>query len=69
MTKYYLNVNTPPDGNHEVHKDGCTWMPGKVKAKYLGEFISCRAAVAKAKEYDPDANWCAFCFPDEFIGN
>jgi len=27
MASYYVNKNAQSNGDHEVHKDGCTFMP------------------------------------------
>jgi hypothetical protein len=50
IMKYYVN-NRQQDGNgynHEVHKEGCYWMPSNVT--YLGEFYSDEDALTKAKK-------------------
>jgi len=62
MANYYLNNNAQPNGDHEVHKEGCTWMPGN--RTYLGDFASCHGAVAEAKRRQPRADGCATCCPD-----
>jgi hypothetical protein len=47
---------------HEVHKEGCYWMPSD--KTFLGEFYSDEAALAEAKKYYADADGCAHCCPD-----
>lgn len=62
--KYYVN-NWQQDGsgyNHEVHKEGCRYMPSDVTP--LGEFYSADEALQKAKEIYWDADGCAYCCPD-----
>lgn len=60
--KYYVNTKAQSNGDNEVHKDGCEWMPSKENQKYLGEFESCAEAVEEAKKTYPDtANGCAHC--------
>jgi len=62
--KYYVN-NRQQDGsgyNHEVHKEGCYWMPSD--KTFLGEFYSDEAALTEAKKYYADADGCAHCCPD-----
>ena len=64
IMKYYVN-NRQQDGNgynHEVHKEGCYWMPSNVT--YLGEFYSDKDALTEAKRYYDDADGCAHCCPD-----
>lgn len=59
MAAYYVNKNAQANGDHEVHKDGCSFMPND--RLYLGDFDSCHGAVAKAKETYPQSNGCKFC--------
>ena len=62
--KYYVN-RRHQDGsgyNHEVHKEGCSWMP--YNAEYLGEFEFPADALQKAKETYSDADGCAHCCPE-----
>jgi len=63
MAMYYVNKNAQANGDHEVHKDGCTWMPKPENRRYLGDFASCHGAVKKAKETYPQSNGCAYCCP------
>ncbi len=62
--KYYVH-NRQQDGsgyNHEVHKEGCPWMP--YNAEYLGEFDSAEDALREAKKKFSDADGCARCCPE-----
>lgn len=61
MSKYYVNKNAQSNGDHEVHKSGCSWMPTVDNRIYLGEFYSCESAVRKAKEYYSQVNGCYHC--------
>ena len=61
MAKYYVNKNAQANGDHEVHKDGCSFMPHVDNRKYLGEFDSCHGAVREAKKTYPTANGCYYC--------
>ena len=59
MAKYYLNRSAQPNGDHEVHKDGCVHMPdNKI---YLGDFGDCREAVQQAKKNYAQINGCIHC--------
>ncbi len=29
MANYYVNKNAQANGDHEVHKSGCSWIPKK----------------------------------------
>ena len=62
VTKYYVNTEAQRNGDHEVHKTGCAWMPAEKNRKYLGEFDSCVGAVKEAKKtYLKTANGCVHC--------
>jgi len=39
MALYYVNKNAQSNGDHEVHKDGCVFMPLLLNRLYLGNFI------------------------------
>jgi hypothetical protein len=56
---YYVNNNAQPNGDHEVHSDGCTYMP--TNKTYLGSFNNCQDAVKAAKSYHTQVNGCAYC--------
>lgn len=36
--RYYVHTQPAADGDHEVHRDGCSWMPMPENRKYLGDF-------------------------------
>ncbi len=62
LTTYYVNKNSQSDsGDHEVHAEGCAWLPYPQNREYLGMFLSCTPAVAKAKLSYPSANGCFYC--------
>lgn len=63
MASYYMNRNAQWNGDHEVHKDGCNWMPAPENRQYLGEHASCHSAVAQAKLYNSKADGSAYCSP------
>ena len=61
--KYYVNKRRQ-DGrgyNHEVHKEGCRWIPDFYDALYLGEFSSSEEALEAAKKIYFDADGCMYC--------
>lgn len=64
-THYYVNKVTTsnPNNNHEVHAEGCQWMPSAINRDYLGYFNSCGEAVKKAKEKYLNVDGCATCCP------
>lgn len=59
MYNYYVNSSPQPNGDHEVHKEGCTYMP--INKMHLGTFSSCRPAVESAKKVYPRADGCYWC--------
>tara|TARA_R110001599_G_C11840308_1_gene619349 strand:- start:57 stop:263 length:207 start_codon:yes stop_codon:yes gene_type:complete len=61
MAYYYVNKNAQSNGDHEVHKSGCTFLPAVENRTYLGDFSSCSPAVSAAKKIYPKADGCAFC--------
>ncbi|MFW5498593.1 MULTISPECIES: hypothetical protein [unclassified Maridesulfovibrio] len=61
MARYYVNRNAQSNGDHEVHKLGCNYMPKEENRLYLGEFSSCHQAVAEARKYYAQSNGCYYC--------
>lgn len=61
MNYYYVNKNAQSNGDHEVHKEGCSFMPNSENRIYLGYYSNCQEAVKKAKEYYSKVNGCFFC--------
>ena len=61
MTSYYVNKQAQTNGDHEVHKTGCAFMPSPENRIYLGEFSNCREAVRAAKRHYPQSNGCYYC--------
>jgi len=61
MASYYVHTAAQSNGDHEVHRAGCAWMPESQNRLYLGEFTNCREAVAKAKQHFPKSNGCYYC--------
>ena len=59
MDQYYVNQNAQANGDHEVHKRGCTYFPSA--HTYLGQFSRCQEAVAEAKKYYRQSNGCYWC--------
>ncbi|MCB2200556.1 hypothetical protein KQI63_14195 [bacterium] len=61
MAKYYVNKNAQANGDHEVHKSGCTYMPEEQNRKYLGDYTNCQDAVKEAKKTYKQSNGCYYC--------
>ena len=61
MAAYYVNKQAQANGDHEVHLDGCSYMPEESNKEYLGEFDDCAGAVREAKKRHPKSNGCYWC--------
>ena len=61
MASYYVNNNAQPNGDHEVHRESCDYMPAPENRRYLGDFSSCTTAVEKAKTIYRTADGCYHC--------
>lgn len=61
MASYYVNQNAQSNGDHEVHRWGCSFMPAPVNRQYLGDFETCGPAKREAKRYYPTADGCYYC--------
>ena len=58
---YYVNKNAQNNGDHEVHKDTCSYLPDPQNREFLGSYESCMPAVAEAKKKYPKSNGCFYC--------
>jgi hypothetical protein len=60
---YYLNGRAQSNGDHEVHKEGCVYMPLPENRVLIGNFNNCKDAVEEAKrKYDGiKINGCFYC--------
>lgn len=61
MARYYVNKNAQDNGDHEVHKYGCNYLPDKENRIYLGDYSSCGPAVREAKKHYTQVNGCFYC--------
>lgn len=49
--RFYVNTNAQPNGDHEVHRSTCAWLPDVENRIYLGDFATSQAAVREARKY------------------
>ena len=63
--EFYVNKNPQSNGEHEIHKQGCSHMPLPENRVYLGKFFNSEAAIAKAREIYPSINGCYYCTPEK----
>jgi hypothetical protein len=61
MAQYIVNKNAQSNGDHEVHKHGCSYMPSPQHCEPLGDHAGCQTAVAAAKLRYSMADGCAYC--------
>jgi len=61
MARYYVTKQAQSNGDHEVHKQGCSFMPGEDNRIYLGDVPTCRSAVTAAKRHYSKVNGCYYC--------
>lgn len=61
MPNYYLNKKHNPSGEHEVHKEACSFLPKKGNRMYLGSFENCRLALEESRKHYPNIDGCYFC--------
>lgn len=61
MDHYFVNKNAQKNGDHEVHRDGCSFTPQAMQRISLGFFNNCHKAVRAAREHYPQVNGCYYC--------
>ncbi len=64
MVEYYVNRNAQDNGDHEVHKSDCEYLPDVENRQYLGCFLNCKDAVREARKYYAQSNGCYYCSPE-----
>jgi hypothetical protein len=66
MRYFCVNKNSqsyPEEGEREVHKEGCTTPPLFANRVDLGDFDSCKEAVAAAGKIYKKVDGCKNCIP------
>jgi ferredoxin len=61
MDLYFVNKQVQPNGDHEVHKQTCAYLPSAANQQSLGWHSSCREAVRAAKAFYSQCNGCYWC--------
>lgn len=66
MEDFYINKNEQPNGDHEVHRPTCYWMPSVLNREYLGRFAGSHGAILYAGILHPSwhINGCIHCCPE-----
>lgn len=63
---YYINNNEQSNGDHEVHREECSWLPNVSNRTYLGYLTSSFTAINVAQQKFPTwkINGYAHCCPE-----
>ena len=58
---YFLDENSQANGDHEVHRAGCPYLPSENSIKALGEHYSFQSAISQAQAYYTQVEACSYC--------
>ena len=62
MPRYYVTTEPKQNGDHEVHKADCNFLPEDETLRFfLGFFNKCEDAMAEARTHYPKSNGCYYC--------
>lgn len=61
---FYVNSNAQPNGDHEVHREDCRWLPSVENREGLGFFNTSQEAVDAARHRYFQADGCCYCCPE-----
>nr|VFK12873.1 MAG: hypothetical protein BECKLPF1236A_GA0070988_1007810 [Candidatus Kentron sp. LPFa]VFK29239.1 MAG: hypothetical protein BECKLPF1236C_GA0070990_100831 [Candidatus Kentron sp. LPFa] len=61
MNAYYVNKQAQANGDQEVHRSDCLFLPSEENRLYLGIFSNCRDAVREAGKYYRQVDGCYHC--------
>lgn len=63
MDFYYFNKNVDNHGWHEIHKNGCSYMPDEIDKTMIGYCSSPEEAEKRAKSEHPSYAFdgCFYC--------
>lgn len=61
MKHYYINKRANSTGEHEVHVEGCKYLPEESNRIDLGVHEDCSSALLEARKYYPLVDGCYFC--------
>jgi len=59
--RYYVNKKAQEGGEHEVHREGCSYLPLVENRLDLGDFATCHPAVAEARKHYTNVDGCYYC--------
>ena len=69
MNYYFINKIAENNGDYEVHKVDCNFLPDDSDRLYLGVFSNCKEAMIKAKEIYDQSNGCYNCCSECYTVN
>ena len=61
MNFYHVSKESKNNGEHEIHKSTCSFLPVSEKRIFLGFLSSCNEAIAEAKKHFEEVNPCYYC--------
>ncbi len=61
MDKFYISKFSETNGDYDVHKADCLFLPSEKHRFFLGSFDKCSEAIKKGKEIFDKPNGCYFC--------
>lgn len=61
MPRFYLNGSAQPNGDYEIHQEGCYWLDSVHKKKDLKIHKTVNAALERAKKYFDQVSACEYC--------
>ena len=61
VASFYVNDNAQRNGDQEVRREGCSYMPNQANRTYLGQHDNCLSAVVAAAVQYQQVNGCYFC--------
>ncbi|HAZ20788.1 MAG TPA: hypothetical protein DHD79_06510 [Firmicutes bacterium] len=62
--RFYVNKRAQSNGDHEVHRATCDWLPEPENRLYLGEFATSVQAAREARKNYNQVNGCYYCCPE-----
>lgn len=65
FSRYYLGIKPRTNSFHQVHKEGCPFLPEKEKRIYLGVYAKGQDALGEARSYLNKSEGCRFCMREE----
>ena len=68
MYKYFVSRVSIGNGNHEVHKEDCCFIPFPELRIDLGVHENGKSAVEKAKIFYEQINGCYYCSEESYNG-